>query len=286
MEQVNPASLFNNRPLVIATMHGKESVIAPLLEQNLGVRAFVPKTLNTDQWGTFSGEVERTLDPLAAARVKCLAACEQTGATLAVASEGSFGPHPTLGFVPADEEILLFVDLENSLEIWSREISTATNFGAKSCSSLTEALRFAENADFPEHGLIIRGQAGDTQDIVKGIHQKEELIQLIQQRLDASGQVYLETDMRAMHNPSRMVVIKTAAEKLIEKIRSACPDCATPGFAVVDAEPGLPCAWCGAPTRSTLSWRYCCSHCGHEERRRFPQGKETEDPGFCDYCNP
>ena len=39
--------MFKSRDLVIATKHGKESVITPILEKELGVKCFVPKILDT-----------------------------------------------------------------------------------------------------------------------------------------------------------------------------------------------------------------------------------------------
>ena len=47
---------------------------------------------------------------------------------LVVASEGSFGPHPSIPLVPADDEFLLFIDKKNDLEIIARELSIETNF--------------------------------------------------------------------------------------------------------------------------------------------------------------
>jgi hypothetical protein len=90
--------LFQGRSLVVATMHGKESVIGPLLQQSLGVNVATAAGLNTDTFGTFSGEVERTVSPIAAARLKCDAAQALTGASLVLASEGSFGAHTGNGF--------------------------------------------------------------------------------------------------------------------------------------------------------------------------------------------
>lgn len=55
-------------------------------------------------------------------------AMELANCDLAVASEGSFGPHPTIYFVHADDEFLLFIDKKNDLEIIVRELSTVTNF--------------------------------------------------------------------------------------------------------------------------------------------------------------
>lgn len=278
-------SMFAGRKLAIATMHGKEKAIAPPLEKALGVTC-ITAALDTDTLGTFTGEIERTLDPVAAAREKCMQAMELTGCDMAVASEGSFGPHPFLFFVPADEEYLVFIDRKNGLEISVKELSTATNFAGQETRTEAELLAFAERVQFPSHGLILRPDKGAATGIVKGITQKEQLLAAFRQLMAAQGKVYAETDMRAMYNPSRMAVIETAAVKLAEKINSACPRCNTPGFGITDAKPGLPCSWCGAPTRSTLSFIYRCSHCNFVQEAMYPHGKQAEDPMYCDFCNP
>ncbi|MCO5949396.1 DUF6671 family protein [Mucilaginibacter flavidus] len=145
--------MFKGRKLAIATRHQKECVIAPLLEQALGVSCFVPFDLDTDQLGTFSGEVERLEGPLNTAKRKCLMAMEQTGCDLAVASEGSFGPHPTLFFGYADEELILFMDKTHKLEIYSTEINFKTNFNGKQIGNEQELMDFADRVNFPSHGL-------------------------------------------------------------------------------------------------------------------------------------
>ena len=66
--------MFSGRNLVIATKHEKERVIAPVLELELGVKCFTTPNLNTDELGTFTGEVERKDVPVMTARKKCLRA--------------------------------------------------------------------------------------------------------------------------------------------------------------------------------------------------------------------
>jgi hypothetical protein len=100
------------------------------------------------------------------------------------------------------------------------------------------------------------------------------------------GSAYVETDMRAMHNPMRMKVIEQATIKLVNKVLSCCPSCAWPGFDITDHKAGLPCSDCGMPTQSTISHLYCCQTCGFTREHVFPKGRETEEPRFCDYCNP
>jgi hypothetical protein len=106
--------MFQDRKLIIATKHEKEKVIAPLLERALGVSCYVDENFDTDMLGTFTGEVERELDPIATARKKCLTAMELSNCDLGVASEGSFGPHPSMFFVNADDEFLIFIDKKNN----------------------------------------------------------------------------------------------------------------------------------------------------------------------------
>ena len=278
--------MFKGRKLIIATKHGKEKVIAPFLEQGLGVKCFVAIDLDTDKLGTFTGEVERNDDPLTTARNKCYMAMDLTNCDLAIASEGSFGPHPTIFFIPADDEILIFVDKINGLEIIVRELSTETNFNGSEIKTKEKLLEFAANANFPSHGLILRKSRYEFADIVKGITNVEELINVFNSLIDKFGTAYIETDMRAMYNPTRMKVIESAAKKLIKKINTLCPVCNMPGFGITDAKEGLPCELCNFPTRSTISYIYSCQKCNYKKEEKYPKGKQTEDPMYCDYCNP
>jgi hypothetical protein len=260
--------------------------MAALLEKELGVICIVPENLDTDLLGTFSGEIERELSPMDAARQKCMLAMELTGADLAVASEGSFGAHPLLYFLPADDELLVFIDKKNDVEIVVREISTKTNYNAKEVSTEEDLLAFAQSAQFPSHALILKDKKEGFSAIAKGIVETKELLDRFKQFMETYGSVYVETDMRAHLNPSRMQVIEETTEKLIKKIKSTCPSCNTPGFGIKDATPGLPCENCKAPTKSTLSHVYACQKCNHIYEAYYPNGKQEEDPTYCDRCNP
>ncbi|NJO76772.1 MAG: hypothetical protein HC833_25390 [Leptolyngbyaceae cyanobacterium RM1_406_9] len=107
-------------------MHRKEQAIAPILEQHLGVQVIVPEGFNTDEFGTFTRDIERSGDQRNAARLKAERAMALTGLTLAIASEGSFGPHPAMPFVACDQEIVLLSDRTHHLEIVGQAISTET----------------------------------------------------------------------------------------------------------------------------------------------------------------
>ena len=277
---------FEGRSIVIATKHKKQHAIAPLLEKELGVNCIVPENLDTDMLGTFCGEIERVLSPIDAAKQKCMLAMELTGTDLAVASEGSFGAHPLLYFLPANDELLVLIDKKNGLEIAVREVSTKTNYNANEVSSEEDLLAFAQSALFPGHGLILKDKKEGYTAIAKGIVDAKELLETFRQFMPTYGSVYVETDMRAHMNPSRMEVIEETTKKLIAKIKTTCPSCQTPGFGIKEATPGLPCENCKAPTKSTLYHVYACQKCSHTHEAYFPNGKQEEDPTYCDRCNP
>ncbi|NEQ44131.1 MAG: hypothetical protein F6K00_11475 [Leptolyngbya sp. SIOISBB] len=287
---LNELPEFTGRVAIIATMHRKEHAIAPLLEATLGVQTLVPENFNTDRFGTFTRDVARPTDQLATARLKAQAALEQTGSTLAIASEGSFGPHPDIPFMPCDRELVLLLDSEHNLEIVGQALSTDTNYRSQTIRAIDEAQTFASAVGFPAHGLVVMPTAEGTSpdEIVKGITTEAALTTATKIALAASttGTAHIETDMRAQFNPTRMQVIGAATENLLQAIARRCPACNCPGFAIVRHNPGLPCAWCGTPTLLTRSITSRCHRCQHEQTDRLPNGEATADPGNCPYCNP
>ncbi len=281
---------FAGRTLVIATMHQKEQVIAPLVEAALGVQAIVPSAFDSDRFGTFTRDIPRSGSQREAARHKAEAALAATGATLAIASEGAFFPHPGAPYVACNREIVLCLDREQNLEIVGEVVSTQTNYAQQTVRSLAEALAFAERVGFPDHGLVVMPQAqpqpGDP--IVKGIRDPSVLVQTVEQFLSQSptAQVHLETDMRAMHNPTRMQAIAEATQNLLQRVQQVCPACDCPGFSCVDQIPGLPCQWCQMPTAMIRAERFACQRCDYQEYRPNALGLTQADPAHCAYCNP
>lgn len=278
--------LFSGRRMVVATKHGKEQVIAPLVSEGLGLTCFLTDLLDTDLLGTFAGEVERLQSPLDTARKKCHLAMEITSADLAIASEGSFGPHPNFPFISAHEEILVLVDKKNAREFVVSKLETKTNYNQILIHSMDEIDEFLVRAQFPSHAIIIKKTADDSTECVKGIRDKQVLLQTIQSFIHRFGQCSIETDMRAMHNPTRMEVISNLTLDLIQLIQRACPSCQAPGFRISDVERGLPCGYCGQATRSVKSEIYGCQCCQFTEYRAPSHGLKMEDPMYCDFCNP
>lgn len=286
MQRRHPPNKFAGRRLVIATKHKKEDVISPLFTNELGVVCFTPTNFDTDLFGTFTGEKLRLDDPMETVRKKCIRAMELTNCDMGIASEGSFGPHPTLALLNCDDELMMFIDRANNLEICVRELSLYTNFNGQAISNEKELIEFAYRAKFPQHALILKRSKEDAEQVVKGISNWKSLKSIFSRFHHQLGSVYIETDMRAMHNPTRMQVISNAAEKLLKKVTSCCPACAKPGFGITKSKPGLPCELCGFPTRSTLSVEYTCEACEFTQEKLYPHGKECEEPMYCDFCNP
>ncbi len=277
--------MFKSRKIVIATKHQKEQVIAPLLLKEFGMIAITTPQLDTDLLGTFTGEIERTLSPIEAARKKCYLAMEQTNCNMAIASEGSFGPHPGLFLVPADDEILILIDKENNIEIIAREVSTQTNFNTAIITDYAQLRKFANRALFPSHALIIRNEKNSNMEIVKGITNWDDLNATFYHFMQKYGKVHVETDMRASYNPTRMQVIEKATVQLIKKMQCTCPQCKAPGFSITNVKRGLPCGLCNMPTQIPKSNLYTCAQC-HFIKEETIANKQFEDPMYCNFCNP
>lgn len=274
---------YQDRTLFIVTKHQKETIIGPLFQRAFGWNYQLIE-LDTDQLGTFTGEIERPGDPLTTARKKIESAIEQAN-DLIIVSEGSFGPHPTIGFIAGDDELLLLFDKKTNDEFVVRHVSTQTNFSGQEIFQPDQMHDFLQTVGFPEHAVIVREEK-EGKVVEKGIHSLDQLKSLSDYFFKNNKSFYLETDMRAMHNPSRQKVIAEACEKLIEKLKSSCPNCHHPGFDVKEVISGLPCMNCSYPTRSTLSYSYHCTKCGFSQEKKYPHGKTLEDPMYCDLCNP
>lgn len=278
--------LFKGRTLIVATMHKKENVIAPILEKELGVICKTIPNLNTDNFGTFSGEIERKDTPMATVKAKALAALEKSTETLVLASEGSFGSHPSSPFISANEELIVLIDTKNNLEIKGWHLTTATNFNHQEINNINELMEFTERIGFPEHNVILKAkdETGNIK-IWKNFESKEELKSTAINLLKGNKSISIETDMRAMNNPTRMKAIENAVIDLVKNVKSLCPCCKTPGFSVYEVIRGLKCSLCKLPTKSVKAYIYKCKKCDYF-CERTKENVIEENPTYCDYCNP
>lgn len=270
--------IYQGKRAVLATQHGKEVAVAPSFLSTLGLEVIVPAVLDTDSLGTFTGEVARSGSMLETALRKARMGITASGLPVAIASEGSFGPHPVIPFLPTGHEVLVFVDVERGLEIFEECLSAQTNFASLEVVPGTDVDAFLLRVGFPEHALVVR--VGET--LAKGVTSRSHLMRL----LAAGAPAYLETDMRAHLNPTRMAAIAKLADRLAKRIAAACPACGAPGFGTIRAERGLPCSNCGAQTQLINRVVAGCALCPHEQGGPRLDGRLTATPAECPECNP
>ena len=85
---------YSGRRVALLTQHGKEGVIAPVLDAALGCRVERVNGFDTDLIGTFTRDIPRTGTQVEAARRKARIGMELSGLPRGLASEGAFGPDP------------------------------------------------------------------------------------------------------------------------------------------------------------------------------------------------
>ena len=288
---MDPRLIFENRNALLVTRHHKEKVIIPAIQEAFGLKMMVADKVDTDQFGTFSGAIERPDTQYNTAKLKILKAFElYPEAEIAVASEGAFNPHPDCPFIPVNTEVVLLIDKKNQLEISGRYLSLAASVKEGIVSSMQQAWDLAQIIGFPECGVILKAGKNENNNpyIFKDVKTKSglEAALLYLFYISPDRKILMQTDMRAHCNPFRMENIRLATLELIKTIQSVCSICNTPGFDVKEVIIGLPCSICSAPTRSTLSYIYECKKCNYREEKFHPHGKEQEEPGLCDWCNP
>jgi hypothetical protein len=278
---------FSDRIVVIATMHRKELAIAPILQTSLGVRVTVPQNFDSDLFGTFTRDVNRPTNQVETAKLKAEKALELADTDLAIASEGSFFPHPMLG-IPYNREIVLLLDTKHNFTVCGEFLSADTNFRHQQISSYEQAYDFAIKVGFPDHAIVLMQDAKTSakQAIYKGITSEDLLKESVDELLKQSSQIHIETDMRSLYNPTRMNNIAKATEDLVRKLQQLCPNCNFVNFDVVERLKGLPCELCGLPTQVTRANIYRCDRCQFQQEVLFPDETQTADPMYCSYCNP
>lgn len=273
---------FQNKTCIIVTKHQKERVIAPILEDMLGLKFIHGHRFDTDSLGTFSGEIERMKDPLSTVKDKCLLGAHVPNADFVIANEGSFGPHPLIPFVKADEEYLCIYDKNENDFVVEKMIFFETNFLKEKISDLIQLDAVLGKLKYPSHGIMIRSE----KEIIKDVQDPDLIRSHVQAMLYEYGQCTIETDMRAMYNPTRMQCIGQLTKKLASALLNKCDSCGWHGFQILRQENGLKCSLCNRPTRSILYHLYQCKKCGFEKKIIYPNKKQMEDPAYCDWCNP
>ena len=277
---------YKNQKIALTTKHDKLRLIAPAFTEQIGCE-LVEVNLDTDQLGTFTGEIERIDPPRETAIAKARLGMRATGLQIGIASEGSIGVDPLVPFLQSDIEHLVLVDDAGGIVIAESyrtfEITAATITVAPG-DDLTE---FLADADFPNHAIIVRPSGTPSSNAIKGITDHAHLRTAIAScaSLAPDGRVVVESDLRAMHSPSRQKNITEAAKLLAARVAQLCPACHLPGWGRVGYERGLPCEACGRMQANAIRQeRLGCVACDHTDLG--PVLATSVDPANCAGCNP
>jgi hypothetical protein len=278
--------IFSNRSVSLLTKHGKESVIAEALGSKVGCLVQQTDGYDTDLLGTFTQETPRYGTQLDAARKKAAIGMDLLKLSLGLANEGAFVTDPYAGMLPWNNELIVLIDQQHQLEITGFSGAPAQNENSY-VSHWEEMERFAESALFPSHYLVVKPTDEYHPQSKKGIHTLTELKEAFEwaKSLSTKGVVYVENDLRAFANPTRMENIRRAAVDLANKMISLCPQCQTPGFWIKDIKRGLPCNACGLATDQEITKIWGCAHCKYEEMEALKELKFAH-PSKCHHCNP
>lgn len=278
--------MLANENFALATRHGKEKLFAPAFREKFNAQISLAN-IDTDSFGTFSGEIERTKSPSETAIAKALAAAKDLDIKFGLANEGAIGPHPQAPFVTADMEWVAFVDLQNNVQLVESIVSSEIVAIREKWSEQFDLDQLATLADLPSHSLIAK--AGQKPDfwVRKGLKTLDQLSNAIRefQALGWSTDLVFESDFRAMESPSRQENISQAIQKLISRLGTSCPSCAFYGFGQVGYDLGVECSACGELVENFIrAEKHGCLSCS--EVVTIERGVTKVDPAQCNFCNP
>ncbi|MFZ3583320.1 DUF6671 family protein [Loktanella sp. DJP18] len=275
------------KTIVLATMHGKERAFGPVFGDRFEIEIMVPTGLDTDSLGTFTGEVPRMGSIEETATAKARLGASVTGQKLVLASEGAYGPHPTVPFIGAGFELAILLDTRSGRIIREHLIDENPVFDHVEIGRDTNIDAFLARVRFPDHAVVVRG-SDPLDGCVKGIRDRDQLDDVIGQmsREADSGPLLLQTDMRAHLNPRRMETLGRLARKLADRLACPCPACDAAGFGLTQTPKGLPCMACGFPTDVVAIEVWGCTACGYNTNRWRRDGRVQAEPGDCPRCNP
>lgn len=270
----------------LLTQHGKESVICPQLFDSNGLEVIHISGYDTDKLGTFTRDIPRYGSQLDAARKKARVGMELSGSMLGIASEGAFDNDPYTGMLPWNYELVVLIDDIRKLEIIGFFGGQAQS-ASRQVSSWDELITLLSEAQFTTHQLVIRPDDEYQPECRKGIKDIESLKAAFEwaTSLSKRGNVFVENDLRAHANPTRMANILKATQDLSRRMNSVCPECESPGFWIAEKKKGLPCSHCGVPTNLPIANIWSCVKCSYKNEVAIAN-QTTADPSRCHYCNP
>ena len=278
--------IYFNRTASVLTKHGKELVLRDVLNPRTGLEIKHTDAYDTDLLGTFTLETPRYGSQLDAARKKAQIGMELIGTDLGLANEGAFVADPYTGMLSWNHELVILIDQARQLEITGFYSGPAQNAHAY-ISHWEELEKFAQTALFPSHQFVIKPTDEYHPQSIKNISNVKQLRDAFEWACahSSKGIVYVENDLRAFANPTRMEHIRLATIDLANKLNSLCPECKTPGYWIKDIQRGLPCNACGMPTNQEIAKIWGCLKCEHKDTEGM-KVLQFANPSLCERCNP
>lgn len=271
--------------VLVASRHDKAAIMQRPLAAMLGIQTWSPPDLDTDRFGTFSGEIERPGSPSEMLRAKislAQEACPQS--RFFMASEGSYGQHPALPMLALGEEWLMWLDAATGQAITERRCFTTRYYGAWRVENTNELRGRLSRCHLPALAVTLRALEANLP-AAKGLRSDDEVLAAYAGLVVAgSPAAVLAIDMRAHLHLPRQRVLRRLAARLVHRLCCLCPGCSAPGFGKRQWANGLPCADCGAPTAQIAHRVDACEHCAYQSIHA--QRPVPADPRWCDYCNP
>lgn len=253
----------------------------------LGAKVEVAPGVDTDQLGTFSGEIARPASPVEVTDMKARMTFAAMDVDCSVASEGSYGPIFKVPLKAGGMEILTFIDRKRGVRITQSMTTHRTNWRMLYFKAHEEerVARELTLLGFPQYGVFVM-QNDEWLTVVKDLATIKDVIAAVnrQARISADGLALVIPDMRAHRNLLRMKVIRANAWKLTQRLLHLCPRCEAPGFGHVDSRRGLPCEACREPTHWIDFEVDGCSACGHSIARPRKDGRKTASKLSCQGC--
>ena len=284
---VSSAHPYAGQRIGLATMHEKERAVAPPFRRLLGAEVLPVPQLDTDELGTFSGEVPRPHALIETCALKAELAFRTMDVDCAIASEGSYGPIEAVPLVPSGVEIMAFVDRKRGLRLVETLPTHRTNWRLVRFRAGDPNIPKAVKAvGFPRYGVFVLCSSDMAHPVKTGLDTLEDVVAAMNREASRSedGQAVLIADMRAHRNPTRMRVLRALSFKLAKRLARLCPKCQAPGFGSIGNRRGLPCEGCGGATHWVDFEIDGCSLCGHAEARPRRDGRRTASRLSCGSC--
>jgi ribosomal protein L37E len=282
-----PVHPYANLHVGLATMHAKERAIAPPFRRVMRAEVVVAPNLDTDELGTFSGEVPRPDALVETALLKAEMVFKRLDVDCALASEGSYGPIDRVPLNPGGLEILAFIDRKRGIRLVETLTTHRTNWRLQRFEAGDpERLLALKGMGFPEYGVFVGCNSDMDHPVKGGLRTVEDVIAAMDReaRRSDDGLAVLYSDMRAHRNPTRMKVLRALSWKLAKRLATLCPSCSAPGFGPIGSRRGLPCESCGEPTHWIDFEIDGCTACGHAAARPRKDGWTAAPKLSCKAC--